>query len=401
MNILYLCDEYPPGKHGGIGTVVQSLAREMVKLGHNVTVAGIYYWGYGGEDHFIDEGVQVYRFRYQLASKWFYNDQSLRVRGSYQILGRLGLLQWDIKRSLHKYQHFLSQLIKERSIEVVEMPDYNDYMRFCKKPVFFPFFKVPTIVKLHGSMTYFAREAGHKEPGQVLVMEQDIFNKAAVITSVSKYTADKTRSYFNIRKDIEVVYNGIETNIEIKQRDKIRDRVIFTGTLAGKKGIYQLMKAWNLVIEQKANATLWVCGKGSVKAAISLLSEKARASVVFKGHIPRKELIKHIEESCIGVFPSYAETFGLAPLECMLHRTAVIFTQRTSGPEVIEDGKDGILADPDDVERLANKILLLLDDPKLREALSNSAYIAVKKKFDIRRIALHNANVYESVIKNG
>jgi len=71
MNILYICDEYPPGKHGGIGTAVQLLARTMVQRGHNVVVAGFYDWGYGGDDHFEDQGVLVYRFRRVLSSKFF------------------------------------------------------------------------------------------------------------------------------------------------------------------------------------------------------------------------------------------------------------------------------------------------------------------------------------------
>ena len=63
MNILYLCDEYPPGQHGGIGTSVRSMARELVKQGHRVVVAGLYSPGYGGADEFVDNGVKVYRFQ--------------------------------------------------------------------------------------------------------------------------------------------------------------------------------------------------------------------------------------------------------------------------------------------------------------------------------------------------
>jgi len=68
VNILYLCDEYPPGRHGGIGTAVRLLARQVAAQGHNVVVAGFYDWGYGGEDEFIDGQVKVYRFRRGLAS---------------------------------------------------------------------------------------------------------------------------------------------------------------------------------------------------------------------------------------------------------------------------------------------------------------------------------------------
>jgi hypothetical protein len=80
MNILYLCDEYPPGLHGGIGTSVQLLAREMVKQGNTVVAAGFYSLGYGGDDEFEDEGVKVYRFRRYFDSKFFSKQLSLAPR---------------------------------------------------------------------------------------------------------------------------------------------------------------------------------------------------------------------------------------------------------------------------------------------------------------------------------
>lgn len=399
MNILYLCDEYPPGKHGGIGTVVQTLGREMVRQGHTVVVAGIYNWGYGGENHFMDNGVEVYRFRYKLASKWFYKHESLRVRGSYKVLDKLGVLQWDIKRSLDKYGKFLEQLINKHEIDIVEMADYCDYMRFCKEPVYFPKLSVPVVVKLHGNMTYFAREAGTKEPLQVHAMEQDIFNEASAITSVSKYTADRIQTYFRIDKEIEVVYNGIDTNVKIQEVNKIPGRVIFSGTLVEKKGIYQLMKAWNVIAEANKNATLWVFGKGSTAKAESLLTEVAKSSVSFKGHVSHESLLNNIEMAVVGVFPSYAETFGLAPLESMLHNTAVIFTTRTSGPEVVEDYIDGILIDPDNIGEIAEKILYLLDNLDVAGKLAANAQKKVRQEFDIHVIAKRNSAIYEQLLK--
>ena len=61
MNILYLCDEYPPCTHGGIGAVVQNLAHELVLKGHNIYVCGFYPY-YRKASVFEDDfGVKVYR----------------------------------------------------------------------------------------------------------------------------------------------------------------------------------------------------------------------------------------------------------------------------------------------------------------------------------------------------
>ncbi|HYE72499.1 MAG TPA: glycosyltransferase, partial [Blastocatellia bacterium] len=59
MHICFLCNEYPPGKHGGIGSLTQSLARSLVLRGHQVTVIGIYEPNQAGISN--DEGVSVIR----------------------------------------------------------------------------------------------------------------------------------------------------------------------------------------------------------------------------------------------------------------------------------------------------------------------------------------------------
>ena len=64
MNILYLCDEYPPCQHGGIGSVTQSLARELVSKGHKVSVCGFYPYYRTAAAYEEDFGVQAYRYFY-------------------------------------------------------------------------------------------------------------------------------------------------------------------------------------------------------------------------------------------------------------------------------------------------------------------------------------------------
>ena len=274
MNILYLCDEYPPGRIGGIGTAVQTLAREMVRQGNKVIVAGFYDWGFAGEEQFEDKGVKVFRFRRGLASGIFRRQDSLMVRVLYKVLNKSGVFQWDIKRSIKKYKLFLDELIKTYAVDIVEMPDYNDYMRFCNSYVPFPKLSVPTIIKLHGSLVYFMEEAGKDVPANIRSMERALLDQANGVTSVSKYTAEKTAKYLQYDKAIPVLYNGIE---ELKQIgvEKVANRVIFAGSLAEKKGIYQLLKAWNLVHEIIPEAQLFVYGKGRVDRISKLLNEQA------------------------------------------------------------------------------------------------------------------------------
>ena len=59
MHLLYLCREYPPYPHGGIGVFVQLMARQLVQAGHKVSVVGLYKIAHFHQED--DLGVEVYR----------------------------------------------------------------------------------------------------------------------------------------------------------------------------------------------------------------------------------------------------------------------------------------------------------------------------------------------------
>ncbi len=398
MNILYLCDEYPPGRHGGIGTSVQLLARAMVRLGHNVIAAGLYSPGYGGDDEFEDEGVKVYRFRREFDAKWL-TDQSLPFRIYNRVLKDTGLMERDIKKSLLLYKRQLEKIISEHKIELIEMPDYNDYVRFCKTYIPFPQLSVPVVIKMNGSITYFAAEANKPVPSHIVKMEQTILNQAAAVASASKYTADKSAICLSYPHKIEVLHNGIDTTLSpLVNKDPLQ--VIFTGTLTTKKGIYQLAKAWNVVNKTMPQARLLVLGKGDKKRVVECLSADAKKTVTFMGHVATKKLYEYLGSSAVAIFPSYAEAFALAPLEAMACGTAVINSNRTSGPELITDHIDGLLIDPDDTAQIADAILYLLNNPDICVKLAKEGNEKVKALFDINKIAADNILFYNSVLKN-
>jgi glycosyltransferase involved in cell wall biosynthesis len=276
------------------------------------------------------------------------------------------------------------------------MPDFQEYMPYIKRKTPFPVLSVPVVVKLHGSVTYFLKEAGKDVPAPIYKSEYDILHHATAVSSVSTYTADKTARYFNYFHPIKVLYNGIEP---IEQSDNIRDPnlVIFTGSLVEKKGIYQLMKAWNYVNEQWPDARLHVYGKGPVSKIRMLLNASAQDSVVFKGHVPRVDLFNALKRAVASVYPSFAECFALGPMEAMACNTAVIYTTRSSGPELIRDGMDGLLVDPDNPEQIAEKILYVLRNKDVAKTLANEGRKKIERDFSIDYIAEQHIAYYQHI----
>jgi glycosyltransferase involved in cell wall biosynthesis len=400
MNILYICDEYPPGRHGGIGTVVQLLARQLVKGGHKVVVAGFYDWGYGEEDYFTDEGVEVYRFRRKLDSSFFHQRYSLRARIATKLLDKARILEWDIKASLKKYKAFVDEIIEKHKIDIIERPDYNDYIKYCRSNVPVPLFNRPTTIKLHGSLTHIARGNNITLPQYIWDFEKDILEKADAVSAVSKYAADKAREYFNYSRHVEVLYNGINTAAKGTKAEKLSNTVVFTGALTENKGIYQLMKAWNIVNKSNPAARLLIFGKGPVEKVRSFLAPGAVETVIFHGHISREQLFRNLSTASCAIFPSYTENFALGPMEAMLSGTAIIYTQRTSGPELIDHNVDGLLIDPDNIEDIAAQITYLLQNPDICALFAAKALDKIHAKFDISVVAEKHIVYYNSILKS-
>jgi len=102
MKIVYVCNEYPPRHHGGIGTFVQDMARGMSQKGHDVTVVGLA----EANHEYEDQGVQVVTLR---ANKTGY-------LGS--LISRIGL------------HRCLSSRARSGKIDIIDAPEFGGFLPF-------------------------------------------------------------------------------------------------------------------------------------------------------------------------------------------------------------------------------------------------------------------------------
>src|SRR5690606_30433349 len=143
---------------------------------------------------------------------------------------------------------------------------------------------------------------------------------------------------------------------------------------------------WQAVSEKLPYARLHVYGKGPVQKIISLLPKSLHETVVFKGHVDRQQLFLELSSAEVAVFPSYAECFALAPMEAMSCGTAVVYTKRSSGPELVEHGETGMLIEPDNIVEISDALITLLTNQSLCEKLSINGKAWVEKMFNINTV---------------
>jgi glycosyltransferase involved in cell wall biosynthesis len=375
MRIAFVCNEYPPGPHGGIGTVVCTLGRALVAAGHTVRVVGAYDASWAGAARECDRGVDVWRLR--------------------RPPGRLG---WIAAR--RQLFDVLQGWARAGEIDVVEVPDWEGMAAG------WPRLDVPVVARCNGSATYFQAELGAPVRAGTRLLEARSLRRADRWAAVSRYTAERTRRLFALPTAGTVLHNGIELPVATADAPRDPRRVVFSGTLVRKKGVVSLMHAWNAVAARRPDAELHLYGKEgeidgapAIAALRGVLTASARERVAFHGHVGRDTLGRALDGAGIAIFPSYAEAFAVAPLEAMAHGCAVVSSRRGSGPELIDDGRDGMLVDPDASAGIADALLTLLDDPARASQLAAAGHARVRAEFTIDAAAARTVAFHASAIE--
>ncbi|MFZ2322079.1 MAG: glycosyltransferase family 4 protein [Ignavibacteriaceae bacterium] len=391
MNILFLCDEYPPCNHGGIGSVTQTLARELAKKGQNIFVVGFYPYFRKGLKFENDEGVKVYRLFY---GNWLTLQFSRR-----NFWGRI----LNIENEFNSYIRFLYQFIKNNKIDLIEIPDFNETFRYSgQRLIKFPDFNIPTIVKLHGTYNFISYLTNNKfDTKNIYSKEKSLIDNATKVIATSKFIKEEVKKIFSYNKEITVIYNGIFTNNKIDYVNNSSDTVIFAGKLTENKGIFSLIRAWKKVILLFPNAKLLLYGNGNkkdIQKLNELLDDKTRKSIELKGFIRKENLTNIYKSVSCAIFPSYAESFGMAPIESMQVGCPTIFTRRASGQELITDKVNGLLVDPDNIDEIADAIILMLTNRKSAIEMGENGFETIRDKFDISKIAEIHIKFYKSIL---
>jgi glycosyltransferase involved in cell wall biosynthesis len=375
LRICFLCNEYPPGPHGGIGTVTRTLGRALVAAGHHVRVIGCFRRQFPGPSHEVDQGVEVWRLRDS-------HRRFLWVWERYQLYRRVAA--W----------------CRRGEIDLIELPDaYGMAAAWPRLPV-------PLVVRLHGSATYFAAEMGRRVDWRTEWLERSSFRRADYCCSTSRYTADKTPALLRARpKSLEVVYNSVNVP-ELISVQRTSNEVVFAGTLTVKKGIVSLIRAWPGVLRVRPDARLSILGKdsvtvdgGSMQAYLqSLIGDEIRSSITFHGHQPLSAVMEALQRAAVAIYPSYAEAFAVAPLEAMACACPTIYSRRGSGPELIEDGVDGLLIDPDKPEEITSALLRVLGDSSAAKRWGAAGRRRVEQSFSTPIIVAANERFFRACI---
>ena len=152
-----------------------------------------------------------------------------------------------------------------------------------------------------------------------------------------------------------------------------RPRAVFVGALERIKAFDALVAAWRLAAPQVPGATLHIVGDGTLRAEAERLVAELPAQTEWASRLEPEEVAAAMDASWLVCLPSRSEGLPRVALEGACRGRAIVGGNRSGIPDVVRDGENGLLVDPDDPGALAEALVELLSDRGYTERLGAAA----------------------------
>ena len=221
--------------------------------------------------------------------------------------------------------------------------------------------------------------------------ENKALKSADVITAISKEACDY---YSKDGFDVIHVPNAIDLDSFPKKAIKsFENQIIYAGRLSKEKGIDTLLDtAKHLPPEYN----LLIAGRGPEEKKVRNVAN-SKTNVHYLGYQSKQNTISLIRGSDLLIQPSIMEGISSTLLEAMGCGTCIIASNVGGNPEIIENNKTGVLIEPNNTEKLLDKISVLLTENEKRLAIADEGLKAVVK-YDWKQVGKLYLDIYESLL---
>lgn len=404
LHICIVSKEAPPfAGSGGVGTLYYHLASELLLMGHYVSLVVP-----SNADRIHRQGRLSVYFTKQLDARLPAMDNNFA-----------GNLLW----SLSATAALANVVARERPIDIVDGALWDaETLTFS---MIDKALRPPLVVRLVTPFVVSAKsnewEVAPDTAALFKAAETRLINNAQAVIPISNSIADTVAEEYGLRKDsrwsqgycgiaywpffdVNDDYDAFPELARLSEA-KLRGRkmVLFVGRLERRKGIDLIRDAAEAILKDP-DAVLVIAGRDTGGWAeefdmlVAKLGNKDKDRIVLLGEVSDATRERLLARAYCLIFPSRYESFGLVPLEAFVHGTPVIASASGAIPEVVEDGKCGLLYSETEGRSIADKVRELLADSSLRERLSRGARDRIRQ-FSSRNSAIHSVRVYDQLLR--
>jgi glycosyltransferase involved in cell wall biosynthesis len=197
-----------------------------------------------------------------------------------------------------------------------------------------------------------------------------------------------------------VIYAGIPTHLTRPGGDRPSTEIVLgtAGRLVEVKGIEYLLQAVSLLRREFPSVQLEIAGSGPLRETLEAEVVRSRLGqhVKFLGWID--DINSVLPRWSVFVMPSLDEGFPIAALDAMAAGVPVLATSVGGVPELIQDGTNGCLVPPRDVDALVSRLRVLLCDPALRNRIGLAGFAHARDHFGPDQMIASFAQLYDELL---
>jgi len=241
---------------------------------------------------------------------------------------------------------------------------------------------------------HFERQIGVRK--RVLIILNSFLYRASQSVSIffMKYFADtilvpnkEIKEYLIKRglraQKVAVVNQGVNSDIvqEASPLDSGRYDACFVGRFHPQKGLFDVIRIWEIVCTQKKDAKLAIVGKGSkdfeVKVRSEIIKRGLKSNIDVLGFLSENDKFGVLKSSKVFLFPSHYESWGIVVAEAMASRLPVVAYNLPVFNQVFPKGM--LFIPCFDIKKFAEEVVKLLTDEDLRKRIAYEGSNLVKK----------------------
>ncbi|NDV96116.1 glycosyltransferase [Dysgonomonas sp. 521] len=398
MKILYISSFYTPDIIGGAEKSLQILVEAIHNRGHEVIVAATTH--NEGMSEEIINGIKVYRANINNIY-WHYEKE---------IRSGTDKLQWHIKDSYNrKMGKYIKNIIEIEKPDIVSCHNLSGWSISVWDVLYEA--KIPIVQVLHDFYLLCINSNMYKNDKQcktrclkcsfIKSLHKVKSNKVDAVVGVSQYILKKVIDAGYFKNSLTAtIYNARILQEELALQKVLKDKEAnitlgFIGTLAPNKGVEWLIKEFKKI--KLETLTLKIAGEARNNVYLNFLEDYAKEDprISFVGYQKSENFYKEID---VLVVPSvWEEPLGMVAIEACANGIPVI-TSGTGGlKEIIIDGVNGILCNPNIKDSLSNAIHQINNDRELLNDMKENARHSVLPFLDTNRLGNEYEDLYNKI----